>query len=143
MHMLIAVAKVAISTPVQLFMAWRIVVITQSKKIPSVIALFSLVSFSPFLKLSLMPFMPHPPCYSRRCLGYHPGRYLPTILEERHVPVQSPGCDLVRRCCHGRYYHHYHPRVQSCEPDDYFKSSLANFQGFSGREGLVIRRHLL
>jgi hypothetical protein len=40
------IVTVLISTPVQMFMAWRIVVITQSKKIPFVIAVFSIVSLA-------------------------------------------------------------------------------------------------
>ncbi|KXN88564.1 hypothetical protein AN958_07050 [Leucoagaricus sp. SymC.cos] len=43
---LTGVPQVLISTPVQMFMGWRIVVITQSRKIPLVIALFSIVSLA-------------------------------------------------------------------------------------------------
>jgi len=47
------VVTVLISTPIQMFTAWRISVISQGKKIPALVCLFSLVSFAGAMKVTV------------------------------------------------------------------------------------------
>ena len=104
--------QVMISAPVQLFICWRIKIISGSKIIAAFIIFFAVCSFSRDLKfIEKRP--PYSCIFSWRHCHYHIGQ--PYLRICQIAGVRWCCNYLVGIFCGGRRHHYFQPRLVSCK----------------------------